>query len=86
MQRQTLPLYLEGMSFRGTKRWLGISHVTGMKWVRRWGKAIQHLRKKQKPVKVEEVEIDELGTFVAQEKTGCGWVWIGEGGRCWIVW
>jgi len=88
MQRQALYLYLEGMSFRSIERLLGISHVTVLKWVRRWGKAIQRLRKKQKPVKVEEVEIDELCTFVAQKKTGCGcgWVWIGEGGRCWILW
>ena len=46
-----------------------------MKWVRRWGKAIQRLRKKQKPVKVEEVEIDELCTFVAQKNRL--WVWVG---------
>jgi len=56
---------------------LGISPVTVLNWVRQWGKAIQRLRKKQKPVKVEEVEIDELCTFVAQKKLvvgggGCG--------------
>ncbi len=28
VQRQALHLYVEGMSFRGIQRWLGISHVT----------------------------------------------------------
>ena len=42
------------------------------KWVRQWGKTIQRLRKKQKSMKVEEVEIDELCTFVAQKKLVMG--------------
>ncbi len=46
-----------------------------MKGVRRWRKAIQRLRKKQKPVRVEEVEIDGLCTLVAQKNWL--WVWVG---------
>ena len=35
-----------------------------------------------------EVVIDELCTYVAEKASegGYGWVWIGRGGRCWILW
>ncbi len=79
MQRQALHLYLESMSLRGTKPWLDVSHVTMTKWVRQWGKVIQYLRKKQKPVKFEEVEIDGLYTFVARKNWL--WVWVGVNRR-----
>ena len=43
--RMALQLYLEGLSFRGIERILQVSHVTVMRWVRQWGKAIEAMRK-----------------------------------------
>ena len=40
-----LTAYLEGLSFRGIERILQVSHVTVMRWVRQWGKAIEAMRK-----------------------------------------
>jgi hypothetical protein len=35
-----------------------------------------------------EVAIDELCTYVGKKTSddGYGWVWIGRGGKCWILW
>jgi transposase-like protein len=43
--RMVLQLYLEGLSFRGIERILQASYVPVLKWVRRWGKAIEAMRK-----------------------------------------
>jgi transposase-like protein len=43
--RMVLKLYLEGVSFRGMERILQVSHVAVIQWVRRWGKAIEGMRK-----------------------------------------
>jgi transposase-like protein len=52
-----LQLYLEGVSFRGIERIWKVSHVTVLKWVRWWGKAIEAMRKEAKPKKVRQVGI-----------------------------
>jgi hypothetical protein len=35
-----------------------------------------------------EVAIDELCTYVGKKTSNGGyeWVWIGSGGKCWILW
>jgi transposase-like protein len=88
IQRMALQLYLEGMSFRGIERVLKVSHVTVLKWVRRWGKGISLLRRETEPKEVRQVEIDELCSYVGEKKgpSGYGWVWIENGERCWILW
>jgi hypothetical protein len=52
-----LTAYLEGVSFRGIERILQVSHVTVLKWVRWWGKAIEAMRKEAKPKEVRQVGI-----------------------------
>lgn len=63
-----LRLYLEGLGFRSIERILGVSHVTVMNWVKRYGKDIEKLVHLE-PEKQEEkiVEIDELCTYVKKK-------------------
>jgi insertion element IS1 protein InsB len=71
-----LQLYLEGLSLRGIERLLKISHVTVLKWVRQWGKAIARLRREAEPKEVRQVEIDELCSYIGEKKKQ-KWVWVG---------
>ena len=52
-----LQLYLEGLSFRGVEQIWKVSPVPVIQWVRRWGKAIEAMRKEAKPKKVRQVGI-----------------------------
>jgi transposase len=77
VRRMALQLYLEGLSLRGIERLLKISHVTVLKWVRQWGKAIERLRRETEPKEVRQVEIDELCSYIGEKKAkvgmgGCG--------------
>ncbi len=72
VQRKALQLYLEGMSFRGIEGVLGVSHVTVLKWVRRWGQKIAALRREGEPKEVVQVEVDELCAYVGAKKAKVG--------------
>ncbi len=61
-----LQLYLEGVSFRGIEQIWKVSHVTVLKWVRRWGKAIEGMRKEAEPKEVRQVGIlESLSVYCA---------------------
>ena len=70
IQRKALQLYLEGMSFRGIEGVLGVSHVTVLKWVRRWGQKIAALRREGEPKEV--VQVDEWWAYVGAKKAKVG--------------
>jgi len=58
--------YLEGLSFRGIEWILQVSHVTVIQWVRRWGKAIEGMRKEAEPKEVRQVGIlESLSVYCA---------------------
>ncbi len=88
IQRKALQCYLEGMSFRGIEEVLGDSHVTVLKWVRRWGQKIAALRREGEPKEVGQVQVDESCAYVGAKKSesGYGCVWIEGGAQCWISW
>jgi transposase-like protein len=48
---------------------LGVSHVSVLKWVRKYGRELREIRN-QKPVQM--VELDELYTYVGHKKTDVG--------------
>ncbi len=68
IQREALQWYLEGMSFRGIERVLGVSHVAVLKWVRRWGQKRAALRREGEPKEVVQVDVDELCAYVGAKK------------------
>jgi transposase-like protein len=65
-RRFGLSMYLEGLGFHSIGRLLNVSHVTVMKWVRKYGSELKQIRN-PKPVSV--MELDELHTYVGSKKT-----------------
>lgn len=64
---------------------MGISHVTVLNWVRKYGKDLSFLRKEDS--KSKEVEVDELHSYVGDKKTtyGSGVLLEGLVKKCWVV-
>lgn len=68
IKRQALKLYLEGLSFRSIGRFLKVSNVSVLKWIRSFGKEIENLRKKSQEVDIKVIEIDEMHTYIKEKK------------------
>jgi len=61
-----LTAYLEGVSFRGIEQICKVSPMTVIQWVRRWGKAIEGMRKEAEPKEVRQVGIlESLSVYCA---------------------
>jgi transposase-like protein len=69
VKRQALQMYLEGLGFCSIARILHVSHVSVLKWIRKYGREIDSIRN-DKPVKI--MELDELHTYVGHKKTTGG--------------
>ena len=84
--RLSLRLYLEGLGFRSIERIVGVSHVSVMNWVKKYGKELKALRLCKKE-SIEAVEVDELHSYVGSKKTtyGSGLLWTGSVNRCWVL-
>jgi len=80
IKRLALILYLEGLGFRSIARVLKVSHVSVMKWIKKFGSQVEEV-KNDEPVEV--VEMDEMHTYVSQKKTinGYGLLLIEKGGN-----
>lgn len=68
-RRFALSMYLEGLGFHSIGRLLGVSHVSVINWVRKYGQNLPAIRN-EKPVKI--VELDELHSYVQHKKTIVG--------------
>ncbi|WP_319506211.1 IS1 family transposase [uncultured Methanolobus sp.] len=71
VKRQALQLYLEGLGFRSIGRFLGVSHVSVQKWIRKFGSELEDLKSENE---ISVVEIDEMHTYIGNKKY-C-WIWI----------
>ena len=60
-----LKLYLEGMSYRGIGRQLGVQHQSVANWVSAYHDQLPHLVEDQTPT--QTVELDELFTFIGKK-------------------
>jgi transposase-like protein len=69
-KRLALQMYLEGLGFHSIARLLNVSHVAVQKWIKAFGKEIEHY-KNDSPVKI--VEMDELHTYIGRKKTTVGY-------------
>ena len=68
-----LHLYLEGLGFRSIARFLSVSNVTVLRWIRAFGTNIEI----EKPASVEIMELDEMHHYIAKKKSesaGSGWL------------
>ena len=74
-RRFALSLYLEGLGFHSIGRLLGVSHVSVLKWIRRYGRELDTIRN---PRSCKVMELDEMHTYLGNKKTidGCGLAWI----------
>ncbi|WP_076611660.1 IS1-like element ISMac16 family transposase [Methanosarcina acetivorans] len=71
VKRQALQLYLEGLGFRSIGRFLGVSHVSVQKWIKKFGQEIEELKSENE---ISIVELDEMHTYISNKKY-C-WIWI----------
>jgi uncharacterized protein YjcR len=71
MKKQALHLYLEGLGFRSIGRFLGVSNVSVLKWIRSFGKEVQELNSDSQ--EIEMVEVDEMHSYVGSKKTIVGY-------------
>jgi transposase-like protein len=71
MKKQALHLYIEGLGFRSTGRFLGVSNVSVLNWIRSFGKEVQELN--QDSQEIEMVELDEMRSYIGSKKTAVGY-------------
>jgi len=64
-----LKMYLEGLGFRSIGRVLGVSHVSVIQWVKKYGEQLNEIKNEDS---VSVVEMDELHSYVGQKKTTAG--------------
>lgn len=66
LKRKALHLYLEGLGFLSIGRFLGVSNVSVLNWIRSFGEQIKALTPASEQISV--VELDEMHTYVAKKK------------------
>jgi transposase-like protein len=81
-----LILYTRGMSFRGIEAVVGVSHVSVMRWVKEFGERMKNLFLFSSNERIEEIEIDEMWSFVQSKKKmyGSGLLLIAKQKGYWI--
>ena len=70
MKKDALHLYLEGLGFRSIGRFLGVSNVSVLKWIRSFGNQVSSLNVESKEIEV--VELDEMHSYIGSKKTIVG--------------
>ncbi|MFH1004824.1 MAG: IS1 family transposase [Bacteroidota bacterium] len=70
LKRDALILYLEGLGFRSIGRFLKVSNVTVLNWIKSFGKNIDDIRNNED---IDVVEIDEMHTYIGSKKTIAGY-------------
>ena len=71
LKKQALHLYLEGLGFRSIGRFLGVSNVSVMNWIRSFGKELQAFNAENQDI--EMVEVDEMHSYIGSKKTTVGY-------------
>jgi transposase len=69
VKRRALQLYLEGLGFRSIGRFLGVSHVSVQKWIKKFGQDLEDLKSENE---ISIVELDEMHTYIGNKKNIAG--------------
>ena len=69
VKRQALQLYLEGLGFRSIGRFLGVSHVSVQRWIKKFGQELEELKSENE---ISIVEMDEMHTYIGNKKNIAG--------------
>jgi len=82
---RALQLYLEGMGFRAIERIIGVSNVSVLNWIKKYGKNLESIRLDK--TKDAIVEVDELCSFVGSKKNeyGSGLLLSGILEKSWVL-
>ena len=68
--KKCLKLYLEGMGFRAIERIVGVSHVSVINWVKKYGDVLKKVESSGQ--NIDAVELDELCSYVGNKKKALG--------------
>jgi|SRR5215510_14003724 len=71
LKKQALHLYFEGLGFRSIGKFLGVSNVSVLNWIRSFGKEVEKLKAESKDI--EMVEVDEMHSYIGSKKTIVGY-------------
>jgi transposase-like protein len=66
VRQQALRMYIDGVNFRRIGRFLGVHHQTIINWVNVYAEEVPDA---PVPDEVDDVEMDELFTFIGSKKT-----------------
>ena len=69
---KALQLYLEGMGLRAIGRYMGVSNVTVLYWIRNFGKSVKSYVQENLPDDIRHVDIvemDEMWHFTVKQPT-----------------
>ena len=64
-RRFALTMYLEGLGFHSISRSLGVSHVSVINWIRKYGQQLAQIRN---PRSAQIVEMDEMHSYIGHKK------------------
>jgi uncharacterized protein YjcR len=64
-RRFALTMYLEGLGFHSISRSLGVSHVSVINWIRKYGKQLDEIRS---PRSAQIVEMHEMHSYIGHKK------------------
>jgi transposase-like protein len=70
MKKDALHLYLEGLGFRSIGRFLKVSNVSVLKWIKSFGEQVVSLQSESKEIEI--VELDEMHSYIGSKKTTVG--------------
>lgn len=59
-------MYLEGLDFHSIARLLGVSHVSIINWILKYGKELESIRN---PRPCKTMELDEMHAYIGNKKT-----------------
>ena len=71
IKKNALHLYLEGLGFRSIGRYLNVSNVAVLNWIKHFGVKEKEIQSEVNPVKY--VEIDEMHSYIGSKKTAVGY-------------
>ena len=74
-KEKAIKLYLEGMGFRAIGRFLEVSDVSVLRWVRSAGEKVKKYHeenKKTRPKEVNVIEMDEMHHYIGSKKRNVG--------------
>ena len=62
---------MEGLGFRSIGRFLGVSNVSVLNWIKSFGEQVTSLNEESKEIEV--VELDEMHSYIGSKKTIAGY-------------